>query len=433
MTYQETIDFLYSRLPVFHQIGARAFKPGLDTTYMLCESLGNPQLSYRNIHVGGTNGKGSTSHMLASILQQAGYKVGLYTSPHLKSFTERIKINGEPINEQFIVNFVSENLSNIDRLEPSFFELTVGMAFSYFAEHTVDFAIIEVGMGGRYDSTNVIRPILSVITNISMDHVQFLGDTILKIADQKSGIIKEGIPVVVSEFQSDEIAAVFNAQAAYLNTAVTYGSKRFEVRDLGAQEGKLHIDVLDLDSGDIIYSDLILGLSGQYQLLNVCGVLAAIQELLLQGISIDDHAIRNGLESFAQDTGLKGRWQLLNARPLVICDTAHNYAGLSGTILQFGRIKSTQRRYVIGFVADKDVKEILGLFPRDGIFYFCQPSIQRAFSSDELSNIAQSFGLNGTIFADVNQALKCAVSDSKDSDTIYIGGSTFVVADLDEL
>lgn len=433
MTYQETIDYLYSRLPVFHQIGARAFKPGLNTTFQLCDILGNPQEKYPCIHVGGTNGKGSTSHMLASILHQAGYKVGLYTSPHLKSFGERIKVNGRQIEESYVVNFVDDNISNIDRFEPSFFELTVAMAFSYFADQNVDIAVIEVGMGGLLDSTNVITPVLSIITNISLDHTQFLGDTLVKIAAQKAGIIKEGVPLVVSEFQGEEIASVFEAQAAYLHTRVIYGSKRYKVRDLGLFDGKLKVEVKDPRSEYAFYSDLIVELSGQYQLRNLCGVLAAVDELALLGWKLDHEATRKGLESFARDTGLKGRWQRLYRKPLVICDTAHNHGGLSATLAQFDSLSSSQQRYVIGFVSDKDVKSILNLFPADGVYYFCEPSNLRALSADELLRSAKSIGLSGSVFKNVNDALKRAILDAKDTDTIYVGGSTFIVADLNEL
>lgn len=433
MSYQETIDFLYSRLPVFHHIGARAFKPGLNTTIELCKRLGDPQNSYPSIHVGGTNGKGSTSHMLASILQHAGYKVGLYTSPHLKSFTERIRVNGQHINEDYIVEFVNENLSNIDKFEPSFFELTVAMAFSYFADSKIDVAVIEVGMGGRLDSTNVITPVLSVITNVSYDHTQFLGDTLVKIAQEKAGIIKEHVPVVVSEFQDSDIADVFNLQSVTEDSEIFYGSTRFEAIDLGIKELKRVLTIVEPGTGRVVFPQISLDLAGFYQLKNVCGVLTAVEQLNKIGYHLDNNSIRSGLENVSVTTGLKGRWQKLNDDPQIYCDTAHNYAGLSETMIQFATIPSTQRRFVIGFVADKDISAMLGLFPANGVFYFCQPSNLRALGASELRQMAMEKNLKGNSFPNVNAALRAAISDSAGTDTIYVGGSTFVVADLDKL
>jgi dihydrofolate synthase / folylpolyglutamate synthase len=433
MTYQETIDFLYSRLPVFHHIGARAFKPGLHTTTELCKSLGNPQNAYPCIHVGGTNGKGSTSHMIASVLQHAGYRVGLYTSPHLKSFRERIKIDGEEVSEDFIIQFVAANLSNIDRFEPSFFELAVAMAFSYFERGSVDIAVIEVGMGGRLDSTNVITPILSLITNVSFDHTQFLGDTLVKIAGEKAGIIKESVPVVVSEWQSNEIAGIFKSKAESENSPLTFGSDLFRVQESKIDNGKLILSITASDGSKVLYPSLRLDLTGVYQLKNVSGVLAAVDQLTKAGYVIKEDALYTGLGTVITTTGLKGRWQKLNDRPDVYCDTAHNYAGLSDTLAQFSSLNSTQARFVIGFVSDKDVSAILRLFPKEGIFYFCQPSNPRALKASELHDIALGHGLLGSVYENVNDALNAALTDSADTDTIYVGGSTFVVADLAQL
>jgi dihydrofolate synthase/folylpolyglutamate synthase len=434
MTYQETIDFLYSRLPVFHLIGARAFKPGLHTTQALCLALGNPENKFRSIHVGGTNGKGSTSHMLASILAKAGYRVGLYTSPHLKSFTERIRIGGTPISEQFIVDFVSDNLFNIDRLEPSFFELTVAMAFSYFAEKKVDIAVIEVGMGGRLDSTNVITPLLSVITNVSYDHTQFLGDTLDKIAFEKAGIIKEKVPIVVSERQGAPISNVFLETASGQSSVLTFGSDRFVVERTDQEDySTLRVNVTDKESGEVIFNDLKSDLAGSYQIRNIAGVLASIEQLKKLGFNIERNHIIDGLREVAVTTGLNGRWQKLSENPLIYADTAHNFAGLSETLGQFAATPSTQRRFVIGFVGDKDITTMLGLFPKDGVYYFCQPSNQRALKVSDLLEMAQKAGLAGKIFQNVNAALECAIIESEITDTIYVGGSTFVVADLDQL
>jgi len=432
MNYPETIEFLYSRLPVFHNIGARAFKPGLKTTLELCESLGNPQNNYPCIHIGGTNGKGSSSHMIAAILQTAGYKVGLYTSPHLKAFTERIKVNGQEADQDFIVEFTVDNLSNIDRFEPSFFELTVAMAFSYFAARHVDVAVIEVGMGGRLDSTNIISPVLSLITNVSYDHTQFLGDTLEKIAYEKAGIIKEHTPVVVSEYQH-EVANVFVERAASMNSKIVFGSRETEVAQKEYHDGKIKLSTHRLGDRALLPVDLELDLTGSYQLKNVCGVLAAVKILNDAGFNISELHVKDALANVVALTGLKGRWQKLNENPVVYCDTAHNSAGLSYTISQFNSISSSRKRFVIGFVGDKDINAMLGLFPKDADYYFTQPSNLRALRVDELKNLAGSYGLNGNSYEDVNAALHAAIAESKMTDSIYVGGSTFVVADLAEI
>ena len=432
MNYQETIDFLYSRLPVFQNIGARAYKPGLHTTTAFCKLLGDPQTKFPCIHVGGTNGKGSTSHMLAAILQTAGYKVGLYTSPHLKSFTERIKVDGEQVGEDFIVNFTTENLSNIDRLTPSFFEVTVAMAFSYFADNNVDIAVIEVGMGGRFDSTNIIQPILSVITNVSYDHTQYLGDTLEKIAFEKGGIIKEKTPVVISEYQL-ETSSVFEAIARENESPLIYASDYIHVNDAELSEGKLRLSLHGKNGNNLDYKDLDLDLTGIYQYKNICGVLAAIELIRETGYQITRNHIYTALSQVVNLTGLKGRWQKLKSEPIVFCDTAHNEAGLSFTIPQFMSIGNKRKKFVIGFVRDKDVSKLLGLFPKDADYYFTQPSNARALSAAELCSMAAGFRLIGSEYSDVNEALDKAIIDSGLDDAIYVGGSTFVVADLIDL
>lgn len=433
MTFQATIEYLYTRLPVFHQIGARAFKPGLHTTQALCKELGNPQELYPCIHVGGTNGKGSTSHMLAAILQKAGYKVGLYTSPHLKSFTERIRVNGVPVEEGYVIDFVKNNQAQMDALEPSFFELTVAMAFSYFASQKVDIAVIEVGMGGRLDSTNIINPVLSLITNVSLDHTQFLGDTLAKIAIEKSGIIKPDVPVVISQRQQEGIAQAFENKAQEMHAALVFGSDRYRVQSNGMHDGLLQVSVSDALTGTILYPNLQLALTGNYQLLNICGVLAAVETLRTLGFPIQLEAIETGLAEVIAITGLKGRWQKLQDQPAVYCDTAHNYAGVSETMAQFASIPSSQQRFVIGFVGDKEVDKILQLFPSDGRYYFCQPSNPRALPAEKLAEEAAKLGIQGNTFQHVNEALRFALQESEPSDTIYVGGSTFVVADIENL
>ncbi|KAA6439149.1 bifunctional folylpolyglutamate synthase/dihydrofolate synthase [Dyadobacter flavalbus] len=433
MDYQETLDYLYSKLPVFHNIGARAFKPGLHTTTELCKLAGNPQNNYPTIHIGGTNGKGSTSHMIAAVLQKAGYKVGLYTSPHLKDFRERIRVNGVYADAGFIAQFIDDQKSNIDRLSPSFFEVAVFMAFAYFSYEKVDVAVIEVGMGGRLDSTNIIQPELSLITNISLDHTQFLGDTLGKIAVEKAGIIKPGVPIVISEYQNEEISTVFMQTAADLNAPLYYGSQLYDIRKTGFLNGKMNVRVCEKSTMDVLYSNLQLDLTGNYQVKNLGGVLTAVRILKSKGWKIQDHDVTSALDSVVELTGLKGRWQKLQDNPSVYCDTAHNPAGLSETMQQFASISSGQPRFVIGFVGDKDITSMLQLFPSDGKFYFCQPSNMRALKAEDLQRMALQYGLQGNVYPNVNEALKEAVRESHPDDTIYVGGSTFVVADLEQL
>lgn len=433
MTYQETIGYLYDRLPVFQNIGARAFKPGLHTTRELCKSLGDPQDKYPTIHIAGTNGKGSTSHMLAAILQESGYRVGLYTSPHLKDFRERIRVNGVCVPEEFIIEFVDDQKSNIDKLSPSFFEVTVAMAFSYFKKANVDVAVIEVGMGGRLDSTNIITPELSVITNISFDHMQFLGDTLGKIAGEKAGIIKTGVPVVVSEYQNAEIGDVITAAAEAVNAPLTFASEVCEVNFVTLADGKMLIDVKDMASGAIVSKGLAADLTGAYQLKNITGVWAAKDILISKGWEISDDSVKRALRSVSAITGLKGRWQQLHQSPDVYCDTAHNTAGLTITLAQFDTVCKGTKRFVVGFVADKDISTMLSLFPEDAQYYFCEPSNMRALKAEELQLRALERGLKGKTFGNVNEALAEAVNDSSPTDAIYVGGSTFVVADIESL
>lgn len=433
MTYQETIGYLYDRLPVFQNIGARAFKPGLHTTRELCHLLGDPQELYPTIHVAGTNGKGSTSNMLAAILQEAGYRVGLYTSPHLRDFRERIRVDGECVSEEFIVSFIDDQKSNIDRLSPSFFEATVAMAFSYFAACNVDVAVIEVGMGGRLDSTNIITPEVSVITNISLDHTQFLGDTLAKIAGEKAGIIKRGVPAVMSEDQGEEISNVISNTAAAQNAPLTFASHRFDVCFVGLSEGRMLVNITDKTSGAIVASQLALDLTGEYQLKNIGGVWAVRDILISKGWNITDEATYKALRSVSQITGLKGRWQCLRENPDVYCDTAHNAAGLASTLRQFETVCSGRKRFVIGFVGDKDIATMLSLFPAEADYYFCQPSNMRALKGEELQSKAFGYGLRGSVYANVNEALEQAIEDCSAGDAVYVGGSTFVVADIESL
>lgn len=431
MNYEESLAYLYNRLPIFQNQGARAYKPGLSTTLAFCERLANPQDTYKTIHVGGTNGKGSTSHMLASILQHAGYRVGLYTSPHLKSFTERIRVNGQSVQEDFVARFVTEHQTYIEEIEPSFFEVTVAMAFDYFSAESVDVAVIEVGMGGRLDSTNVITPVLSLVTNISFDHTQYLGDTLPKIAWEKAGIMKPSVPFVLSEQMAADVLRVFKDRAKELKTNVTIGGERIRVLSHHIHQGKLTVEVIEGE--DPVPHTYELDLLGDYQLTNLQGVLTALELLKRSGFELPQTAIEAGLATVCSTTGLKGRWQKIGSRPLVICDTAHNPAGLALTVSQFKQIPARVHRYVLGFVADKTLDEILPLFSPDDVYYFCQPTNSRALPVESLVQAAKKVGIGGVPYENVNLALQKAVADSDLDDAIYVGGSTFVVADLESI
>lgn len=430
MTYEQTIAYLYEKLPVFHRIGKVAYKADLNNTIALCGHLGNPQQRFKSIHVGGTNGKGSTSHYLAAILQSAGYKTGLYTSPHLKSFTERIRINGEPIPENNVVDFVKENQIFIETLAPSFFELTVGMAFDYFAKEEVDIAIIEVGLGGRLDSTNIITPILSVITNISFDHTDILGDTLPKIAFEKAGIIKQHVPIVISE-RSAETSTVFIEKAGAENAPIYFASDEYKVES--SQQNENSIDIACIRIQNNFQIKISTQLMGNYQSKNIIGVLKAVDLLIQLGYSISYQNIADGFAKVVDLTGLKGRWQTLSKSPKIICDTAHNVAGFIQILENLGMSNFNQLWMILGFVSDKDISTILSLLPKEANYIFCQANIPRALPAIELKNKAKNFGLNGIIVEEVNEAISYVISQCNEDDLIYIGGSTFVVAEINLL
>lgn len=402
MTYQETLDWMFGQLPMYQQKGVAAMNAKLDNIVSFCNVLGNPEKKFRSIHVAGTNGKGSSSHMLASILQEAGYKVGLYTSPHLKDFRERIKINGKVVSEDFVVNFIEQHKPFLEYQKLSFFEMTVGMAFSYFAEEDVDIAIVEVGLGGRLDSTNIITPVVSLITNIGMDHTQFLGDTLEKIALEKAGIIKPKVPVVISETQP-ETKMIFNLIAHQLKSAIVFAD------DQPAKE---------------YTTDLL----GEYQKKNINGVVAAISQL--KGFDVPEESISKGLANVIKNTGLLGRWQILQQNPLVVCDTAHNKEGLQLVLKQVQKQTYYQLHIVLGFVSDKDVKSVLQLFPKEAHYYFVRPSIPRGLDVGTLEEIAKEQGLMGEKYMSVQQGFQKALDNADDEDMIYVGGSTFVVAEV---
>jgi dihydrofolate synthase / folylpolyglutamate synthase len=430
MTYQATIEYLYAKLPVFHRIGKKAYKADLTNTLALCEYLGNPQHRFKSVHVAGTNGKGSSSHTLAAILQCAGYKTGLYTSPHLKSFTERIRINGLPIPENQVVEFVATHKDFIEELAPSFFELSVGIAFDYFAKEAVEVAVIEVGLGGRLDSTNIITPDVCLITNIGWDHADILGDTLEKIAFEKAGIIKPTIPVVVSERQPG-IDSVFIDRAETVGAPLFFAQDFFELLD---NEQSNRVGVINLSDLDTQIFWLEPQLTGWYQRKNLLGVLQTVAQLRQLGYELNDEAISQGVSNVANLTGLKGRWQILSQKPLVVCDTAHNEPGLREVLNQFKQIELPHKIFVIGFVADKDLDNILKLFPTDGKYYFCEPNVPRKLAAAELCKIAQQFDLVGQTIPDVNDAIQCAKEQADPSSSaIFVGGSTFVVAAIETL
>lgn len=406
MTYQETVDFLYNQLPVYQRDGGNSINYKLKNTIDLCAFLDNPQHKFKSIHVAGTNGKGSTSHYTASILQEAGYKVGLYTSPHLKSFTERIKINGEEVSETFVIDFV-ERTKPILSIKPSFFELTVAMAFDYFAREKVDIAVIEVGLGGRLDSTNVISPILSHITNIGLDHQQFLGETLAEIASEKAGIIKPNTPVVISEFQ-DEIAVVFELKASQENAPLFWGNT-FPINE-----------------------DYIQDLP-EFQHKNLKGVCRSMEIVKTLGYTISDENIKNGITYMLRNTGLKGRWQILHTNPLIVCDTGHNEHAFSLLLEIIKKQKSSSTWMILGMVSDKDHDKILKLLPKNYHYIFAEPSIARKISAQELAEKAKKHGIKGEIIPNVNEAINFVQNFAQADDFIFVGGSNFVVADIDEL
>ncbi len=423
--YESVLNYLYDALPMFQRIGPAAYKADLSNTIALCEALENPERKFKSIHVAGTNGKGSTSHMIAAIFQAAGYRTGLYTSPHLKEFTERIRINGEEVKRDFVVDFVDRTKPVIERLQPSFFEVTVGMAFDYFAQQHVDVAVIEVGMGGRLDSTNVITPDLSIITNISRDHMNLLGDTLTKVAFEKAGIIKPGVPVIISERQ-EAVEDVFIQRAAQMNADIVFAA---DLVQLHAHDGGFDV----YQQGSLWLEGLIPGLKGNYQQRNLPGVLVAALVLRELGYEIPDKAVVDGIREVTSLTGLKGRWQVLRQHPLTICDTGHNEAGIREAMTQLNALPHRKFHIVLGMTGDKDRSAILSLFPKEAAYYFCQPAIPRALDAAQLADEAEAAGLSGTLIPDVNEALAEAYAKADPDDVIFVGGSTFVVAEIEGL
>jgi len=411
---------------MFSRVGAAAYKPDLTNTIRLCEALGNPQQQFKSVHVAGTNGKGSTSHMLASVLQTAGYKTGLYTSPHLVDFRERIKIDGAYCSKEFVVEFTQKIKPLITTIQPSFFEITVAMAFSYFAEQKVDIAVIEVGLGGRLDSTNIITPEVSIITNIGLDHTQFLGDTIPQIAGEKAGIIKKDVPCIVSEY-TEETKPVFDAAA--IQTTLAYGSELYTILNTKYTHDYLEVEVLNKKTEGV--ENYKLDLSGIYQAKNIMGVLGAISILQTKGWQISNQHIIDGLSQVKKNTGLYGRWQMIGSNPTIVVDVAHNVAGIQTLLAQIKLVNHQQLHIVFGMVKDKDIDSVLALLPSQAIYYFTQAQIERAIDATELQKKASEHGLRGNIYTHVNEAISAAQKQAQVTDLIVVCGSVFLVGEIE--
>ena len=432
MNYKDTCEYLYSQMPMFEKQGASGYKEGLMNTLKLDDHFNHPHQNYRTIHVAGTNGKGSSAHTLAAVLQMCGYKVGLYTSPHLVDFSERIRINGQPIEEDYVIDFVEKEKGFFEPLYPSFFEVVTAMAFKYFADKEVDFAVIEVGMGGRLDCTNIIRPVLSVITNIGLDHTQFLGNSLEQIAMEKAGIIKQGVPIVIGE-TTPETRRVFEAVAAEMNAPLTFAEELKEVASCSVAENGLVYHTKD-------YGIIEGELAGSYQEKNTNTVLCAIKQLELQGYMYpvvcqpeqicQNREVKEAFKNVCELTGLKGRWQKIKDVPLTICDTGHNVAGWEWLSKQLKSIPCKRMHIVFGMVEDKDIVGVLALLPKEAIYYFTKSNSKRASSENVLALYAQTLGLEGKRFPDVNTAYEAVVNAADEKDFVFIGGSSYVVADF---
>jgi len=430
MTYQQTLAYLFKQLPMFHRIGAAAYKADLSNTIALCKILGNPEKEFKSIHIAGTNGKGSTSHFLASVLQESGYKTGLFTSPHLKDFRERIRINGKMISKRDVTAFVEQHQSDFNNIEPSFFEWTFTLAAWYFAKENVDIAVLETGMGGRLDSTNVIKPVVTVITNIGLDHTQFLGNTLAEIAGEKAGIIKPEIPVVIGETHQ-ETESVFNKFAHKLRSEITFADQNILLTHTNFTK---HIPPLLLAEfhSSITRQDyrFTSPLSGKYQLKNLATVIGTIEKLIERGLTIQEEHINSGILKVIQNTGLMGRWQTISKNPLTIADIGHNPDGINEVLEQIALTPHKNLHFVIGVVNDKDVKTMLSKLPKNATYYFCKADIPRGLDAGELAKLAENFSLKGKVYASVKEALKAATNSAASNDLIMVGGSAFVVAEI---
>lgn len=404
MDYQETLDFMFSQLPMFQRIGPAAYKADLSNTIKLCSLLGNPENEFKSIHIAGTNGKGSVSHLIASVLQEAGYKTGLYTSPHLKDFRERIKINGQMIPEGEVVEFIKKYKDDFTGIGLSFFEMTVGMAFDYFRNEKVDIAVVETGMGGRLDSTNVLTPEVSVITNIGYDHTQFLGDTLPEIAAEKAAIIKHGIPALIGESQ-DEVKQVFIERAMEVDTSLCFADEKYT-------------------------PEIASPLAGEWQKRNLITAYAALIKLRGEGFNISNKNIEAGVQKVIENTGLSGRWQKIHEKPLAICDIGHNLDGIREVLRMIDKTPHKKLHFVLGLVADKTVEPVLNILPKSATYYFCKADIPRGMNAEKLQELASHNDLNGKHYASVNDAYKAALRNAEDDDLVFVGGSTFIVAEI---
>ena len=423
MTYQETIEYLFNSTPLFQNVGKDAYKEGLENTLKLDEYFGYPHRTFKTIHVAGTNGKGSCSHTLAAILQSAGYKVGLYTSPHLVDFRERIRVNGEVISKEYVIDFVEQHRSFFEPLHPSFFELTTAMAFNWFAMQGVDVAVIEVGLGGRLDCTNIISPDLCVITNISFDHIQFLGDTLAKIASEKAGIIKPKIPVVIGEIHP-ETESIFVNKSDLESAPIHFAQRESSVQKaMFTPEGGITYHTTE-------YPLLKGQLGGYCQVKNTQTILTAVRILQEKGYHIEKEHVYQGFAEVCLLTGLMGRWQILQEQPKMICDTGHNKAGIEYIVKQLSAQEYRQLRIVLGMVNDKDISGVLAMLPKEATYYFTKASVSRALSEEKVKELAQQAGLQGNTYPNVDEAVQAACSEAHPDDLIFVGGSTFIVADL---
>jgi len=425
MNYEETLGYLYKQTPAFHQIGTGAYKPGLERSIALDNNAGNPHKRYKTIHVAGTNGKGSVAHLLAAVLQAAGHKVGLYTSPHLLDFSERIRVNGHTITKQYVIDFVGKNIKLIEKEKPSFFELTSAMAFDYFRHKKVNYAIIETGLGGRLDSTNIIKPILSIITSISKEHTQYLGNTLQQIAGEKAGIIKRGIPVVIGETQDDELKQFFNDKAFELSSPIFFATQKETLLDAEMQpDGSWQFDTVN-------YGMLSCELRGLSQKNNAQTVLSALKVLSGSGTQIRIPAIRKAFKNVTKMTGLMGRWQILHNTPKVICDVGHNVGAwmLNGRLFFYESSQHDKTHVIFGTSKDKDADGMLALMPKNATYYFTQAEGERALPIDALMEKAKACELNGSSYASVKEAIQSAINNASEKDFIFIGGSTFIAAE----
>lgn len=430
MNYQQTLAYLYAQLPMYHRIGAQAYKANLDNTFRFSEILNNPHEKFQSVHVAGTNGKGSVCHMLASVLQEAGYRTGLYTSPHLVDFRERIRVNGRKISTSFVTGFVKKYQEQTETIKPSFFEWTVALAFDYFRHQQVDIAIIETGMGGRLDSTNIIHPLVSVITNISYDHCQFLGNTLEQIAGEKAGIIKPGVPVVIGESQP-ETSGLFTGAAIENQSEIFFADRIYSVANHWLSGRNSAKRIIDINRFGVFHLNGVqLPLTGQYQLKNVLTAMVVIDQLKLHGYTLGPDVIRQGFRNIIKNTGLTGRWQLIRSMPLTFCDTAHNEGGIREVLLNADQTPHEMLRFVFGVVNDKDIDGILSLLPASALYYFCCPGVPRGLEAETLHGRAVKSGLKGAYYPSVMAALRAAWEESGPEDLVAVCGSTFVVADV---